>query len=83
MALPNIVDQDCYIETVHQSLQSRVIGIAGGREIYGECFGSIGPGRFGLYGFCESFEFGLCARNKKNVEASLGKLYGEFLANAI
>lgn len=36
-----------------------------------------------MYGFGESFKFGLCAGDKDNVEATLRKLYGEFFAYAV
>ena len=83
MAPPHIVDQDCDVETVHHIFQPSVIGIVVGCEIHGEDFGGIGPRRLGLDAFGERLEFGFGAGDKEDVEAALGELDSEFLADAV
>ena len=83
MALPHIVDQDRHVEIVHHFFQSRVIGIVVGCEIHGEDLGGIGPRRLGLDAFGEGLEFGFGAGDKEDVEAALGELDSEFLADAV
>ena len=83
MALPHVVDQDRHVETVHQFFHSSVLGIVVGCEIHGEDFGGIGSGRLGLNAFGEGFEFGFGAGDEEDVEAALGELDSEFLADAV
>lgn len=82
MGFSNIVDQDRYIEVVHEGLQTGVIGVVVGGEVHSEGF-CLGAGELGFDFLREDGEFGGGAGDEEGVVAEAGEVEGEFFADAI